>query len=260
MAGKIAVITGAGSGIGLGMARAFAGAGMHVVIADIELEAAEKAARELNGTALRVDVTKPEDVAALADEVYRRFGAVHLLCNNAGVAVGGLMSDMTYDDWRWVVSVNVLGVSNCLTAFLPRMKAQDGEAHIVNTGSVAGLVSVPKMGIYAATKYAVVAMSEALRVELEPDNIGVTVVCPGSVRTRILEAHRNRPADLKDTNVAPPATFSDPVGTIDPDQMGLQIRDAVIANQMYLVPLTEDNKVFIPMIKNRFDAILEALP
>jgi NAD(P)-dependent dehydrogenase (short-subunit alcohol dehydrogenase family) len=242
------------------MARAFAGAGMRVIVADIELDAAETAARELNGTAIKVDVTKPEEVDALADQVYRQLGAVHLLCNNAGVAVGGPLSEMTHDDWRWLVSVNILGVANCLTAFLPRMKKQGGEAHIVNTGSVAGLVSVPKMGVYAATKYAVVAMSEALRVELEPDNIGVTVVCPGSVRTRILEAHRNRPQDLKETNVAPPPNFSDPLGTIDPDQMGLQIRDAVIANELYLVPLTEDNKVFIPMVKNRFDAIMKAMP
>src|SRR5688572_677327 len=110
LAGKIAVITGAGGGIGLGMARAFAGAGMHVVVADIDMDAAQAVARELDGTPVRVDVSQPNSVQALADEVYRKHGAVHLLCNNAGVGIGGPLADMTYDDWRWLVSVNIEGV------------------------------------------------------------------------------------------------------------------------------------------------------
>jgi NAD(P)-dependent dehydrogenase (short-subunit alcohol dehydrogenase family) len=260
LAGKVAVITGAGSGIGRGMARAFAGAGMHVVVADVELDAAEAVASELNGTAIRVDVTKPGDVQALADQVYRQHGAVHLLCNNAGVALAGPLSDMTHDDWRWVLSVNIEGVANCLTTFLPRMKAQGGEAHIVNTGSIAGFITIPEGGIYAATKYAVVAISETLRGELAPHNIGVTVICPGSVRTNILGAARNRPDELKDTTVEAPAAFSDPVGMMDPDQVGLEVRDAVIANALYSIPLTDDNKVLIPMVQARFDAIMKAMP
>lgn len=260
LSGKVAVVTGAGSGIGAGMARAFAGAGMHVVVADIELEAAQAVARELNGTAIRLDVARPDEVQALADQVYRDHGAVHLLCNNAGVAIAGALSDMTHDDWRWMISVNIEGVTNGLTAFLPRMIAQQGEAHIVNTGSIAGLVTFPERGIYAATKSAVVAISETLRAELSPHGIGVTVICPGSVRTRILGASRNRPADLQETRVAPPTELSDQGGALDPDELGLGVRDAVIANAPYFVPLTESNRVLIPMVQARFDAIMAAMP
>jgi NAD(P)-dependent dehydrogenase (short-subunit alcohol dehydrogenase family) len=259
LAGKIAVITGAGGGIGLGMARAFAGAGMHVVVADIDMDAAQAVARELDGTPVRVDVSQPNSVQALADEVYRKHGAVHLLCNNAGVGIGGPLADMTYDDWRWLVSVNIEGVGNCLTAFVSRMKEQEGEAHIVNTGSILGLVSVPERGIYAATKYAVVAISETLRAELAPYDIGVTVICPGSVRTNILEAARNRPAILKETTVAQPTDLSDPAGAMDPDELGLHVLEAVIANRAYLVPLTKDNESLIPLVEARFDAIRKAM-
>ena len=261
IAGKVAVVTGAGSGIGRGMARALAGAGMHVVVADIELEAAEAVAQELNGTPFKVDVSMPDEVEAFANQVYAKLGTVHVLCNNAGVGVNGPLSLMTHDDWRWVVSVNVLGVAHCLTAFLPRMQKQEGEAHIVNTGSILGLMSVPNMGVYGATKAAVVAMSESLRSELENDQIGVTVICPGSVRTRIIEAARNRPAELKETNVTPQANFSDPVGALDPDLLGLQVRDAIIANQLYLIPMSEDNKRdFGPLVKQQFDAVLKEMP
>lgn len=260
LSGKVAVVTGAGSGIGAGMARAFAGAGMHVVVADIELEAAQAVAGELKGSAVKLDVAKPDQMHALADQIYRDHGAVHLLCNNAGVAIAGPLSQMTHDDWRWMVSVNIEGVTNGLTAFLPRMIAQEDESHIVNTGSIAGLVSFPERGVYAATKYAVVAISETLRVELAPHNIGVTVVCPGSVRTRILGASRNRPVDLQETKVSPPTEFTDQGGALDPDELGLGIRDAVIANAPYFVPLTEDNRAIIPMIKARFDAIMAAMP
>jgi NADP-dependent 3-hydroxy acid dehydrogenase YdfG len=191
--------------------------------------------------------------------VYRQHGAVHLLCNNAGVGIGGPLSEMTYDDWRWLVSVNIEGVGNCLTAFLPRMKAQQGEAHIVNTGSILGLVTFPERGVYAATKYAVVAISETLRAELAPHNIGVTVICPGSVRTRILGASRNRPQNLKETRVAQPTELSDPAGAMDPDKLGLAVREAVIANLPYLVPLTEENEALVPLVNARFEAILKAM-
>lgn len=260
LSGKVAIVTGAGSGIGAGMARAFATAGMHVVVSDIELAAAQAVAGEIKGTAVKLDVTKPDEVQALADQVYRDYGAAHLLCNNAGVAIAGPLAEMTADDWRWMVSVNIEGVTNGLTAFLPRMIAQGGEAHIVNTGSIAGLVTFPERGIYAATKYAVVAISETLRAELAPYGIGVTVVCPGSVRTRILGAARNRPAELRETKVAPPTELSDQAGALDPDELGLGVRDAVIVNAPYFVPLTQDNRTLIPMVKSRFDTIMAAMP
>ena len=260
LAGKVAVVTGGGSGIGRGMARAFAASGMHVVVADIELDAAEAVAGELNGTPVRLDVSKPDEVAALADRIFRDHGALHLLCNNAGVAIGGPISVMTHDDWRWMISVNIEGVSNGLSAFLPRMIAQQDEAHIVNTGSIAGFVTLPERGIYAATKYAVVAISETLRTELAPHNIGVTVICPGSVRTRILGASRNRPTDLQATNVSPPTEFTDPTGALDPDVLGVGVREAVIANEPYYIPLTEENRILIPMVKSRFDEIMAYMP
>lgn len=260
LSGKVAVVTGAGSGIGAGMARAFAGAGMHVVVADIELEAAQAVAGEINGTAVKLDVARPDEVQALADGVYRDHGAVHLLCNNAGVAIAGPLAEMTADDWRWMVSVNIEGVAHGLAAFLPRMIAQRSEAHIVNTGSIAGVVTFPERGIYAATKYAVVAISETLRAELAPHGIGVTVICPGSVRTRILGASRNRPTELQQTKVTPPTELSDQAGALDPDELGRGVRDAVLANAAYFIPLTNDNKVLIPMARARFDAIMQAMP
>ena len=258
--GKTAVITGAGSGIGRGMARAFAEAGMHVFVADIEWDAAREVAEEIGGTPIKVDVTNAEEVDALAEAAFAKPGGVHLLCNNAGVALGGPLTQMTREDWQWVIGVNLQGLANCLTAFLPRMKEQEGEAHIVNTGSIQGLLPEAKRGVYGATKSAVVAISEVLRMELAEDDIGVTVLCPGSVRTGILGAARNRPDDLRRTNVPPPTQFTDSVGTIDPDRLGEYVRDAVIANELYLVTLAEGRKDVITPLKQRFATILEALP
>src|SRR3546814_18586646 len=128
---------------------------MHVVIADIELEAAQAVAQELNGTPIQLDVARPDEVAAVADRIYRDHGAVHLLCNNAGVAIGGHLSAMTHDDWRWMISVNIEGVTKGLTAFLPRMIAQAGVAHNVNTGSIGRLVSIPERAGYTPTQMSV---------------------------------------------------------------------------------------------------------
>jgi len=260
LAGKIAVVTGGGSGIGRGMARAFAGAGMHVFVADIELAAAEAVAEEIGGTPIQTDVTDSHAVDKLADAAFAAIGEVHLLANNAGVAVGGPLADMTRADWQWLIGVNLQGLANCLTAFLPRMKKQPGEAHIVNTGSIQGLLPEARRGVYGATKSAVVALSEVLRMELAEHQIGVTVLCPGSVRTGILNAARNRPEELADTNMPPPARFTDSVGAIDPDALGRDVRDAVLSNQLYLVTLAEGRKDVIPAIKERFSAILKAMP
>jgi NAD(P)-dependent dehydrogenase (short-subunit alcohol dehydrogenase family) len=199
--GKVAVVTGGGSGIGAALARAFAAAGMDVGVADIEAEGAERVAADVRAAgrrafAARTDVSRYEAVEALAERTYRELGACHVLCNNAGVLVAGSLENRSLADWEWVLGVNVWGVVHGLTAFLPRMLAQPGEKHIVNTGSTAGLVPAPGFGVYAAAKYAVVGLSEHLRLDLARHGIGVSVLCPGGVRTQILRSERNRPSAL----------------------------------------------------------------
>ena len=240
--GKVAVVTGGGSGIGRGMALAFADAGMHVVVADIEPTAAEKVAAELapkgvKAIAVETDVTRREAVEALAERTYRDFGAAHVLCNNAGVAVFGTLDETRDTDWRWVLSVNLEGVVNGLQAFLPRMKAQAGPKHVVNTASVAGIAAFPGLGVYTATKYAVVGISESLRAEGEAFGLGVSVLCPGAVRTRIMESERNRPAEL---GVSKPVPFAlggnaDTIAAgLDPLAVGRRVRAAVQGNELYV--------------------------
>lgn len=238
--GKVAVVTGGGSGIGRGLARAFAAEGMSVVVADIELDAAERVAAELGGLAVRTDVSDARSVQELADVAYGRYGAVHVLCNNAGVSTVSWAQRTTLHDWQWLLGVNVHGVVHGIVAFLPRMVAQGGEAQIVNTGSVAGLAPIPGMAAYSMTKFAVVGLSEALRVELEPKLIGVTVVCPGSVNTRIIEAARNRPGELAGTGATPNLRTVSMPESIDPDKLARQVVDAVQQNRLYVTAFSEE--------------------
>jgi NAD(P)-dependent dehydrogenase (short-subunit alcohol dehydrogenase family) len=202
LAGRVAVVTGAASGIGRAMAERWAREDMRVVLADIEesaLAAAEKELRDsgANVTAVVTDVSKAESVHALAEAAVAAYGAVHLLCNNAGVGGGGLAHMLTEKDWQWVLGVNLWGVIHGQTAFLPILMAQD-EAHVVNTASVAGLVSSPFMSPYVASKFAVVGLSECLQKEMvmQGGTVGVSVLCPGFVSTQIADSDRNRPADL----------------------------------------------------------------
>lgn len=193
--GKTAVITGGGSGIGLAMCRVFADEGMNVVIVDNLEDRAKAAAEELStknvgALPLKCDVADAAAVEAMADAVYRQFGAAHLLCNNAGVVQFGPVCDAPLDDWDWLFKVNLWGVVNCIRTFVPRMRAQGGEAHIVNTSSLSGTFAVPGLGVYTASKYAVMGISETMRMELKRDNIGVSVLCPGPVRSRIGETAR----------------------------------------------------------------------
>jgi NAD(P)-dependent dehydrogenase (short-subunit alcohol dehydrogenase family) len=185
--GKVAVITGSGSGIGAALARACAAEGMRVVVVDVDEERATSVAAELpRGTAAAraVDVSDAASVEALADFAFDTFGAVHLLCNNAGVSPAGRVWDFTDDEWGWLLGVNVRGVANGLRSFVPRMIAQ-GEGHIVNTGSGASFVATPRLGPYCATKHAIVGLSEALRYELDGTGIGVSVLVPAGVNTNI---------------------------------------------------------------------------
>jgi NAD(P)-dependent dehydrogenase (short-subunit alcohol dehydrogenase family) len=185
--GKVAVITGGGSGIGASLARACTAEGMRVVVVDVSEERAASVAAELPGgtaVARAVDVSDAASVEALADFAFDTFGAVHLLCNNAGVSPAGRIWDFTDDEWRWLLGVNVHGVANGIRSFVPRMIEQ-GEGHIVNTGSGASFVSTPRLGPYCATKHAIVGLSEALRYELDGTGIGVSVLVPAGVNTNI---------------------------------------------------------------------------
>jgi NAD(P)-dependent dehydrogenase (short-subunit alcohol dehydrogenase family) len=208
--GRTAVITGAASGIGLELARAAAVRGMKVVLADVQPEAVERAARELvdrgvDILAFQLDVSRPGEVEALAAAVRARFGAPHLLFNNAGVGAGGFIWEHTLKTWEWVVGVNLFGVAHGVRSFVPMMleaAAADPhyEAHIVNTASMAGLVNPPNMGVYSVTKHAVVSLSETLYHDLSlvTDRVHAHVLCPYFVPTAITDSERNRPVTLQD--------------------------------------------------------------
>lgn len=200
---KVAVITGAASGIGRALAEQSAREGMKVVLADVEGAALAEAADALRQTGAKIlpvvtDVSRAADVHTLADRAWSEFGGVHLLCNNAGVAGRSCLWEAPLADWEWVVGVNLWGVIHGVHAFVPRMLEQPDEGHIVNTASVAGLISVPGLAIYNVTKHAVVTLSETLLHELteRQARIGVSVLCPSYVNTRLDEAERNRPAHL----------------------------------------------------------------
>lgn len=209
VAGKVAVITGGASGIGRGMAESFAAAGMKLVLADVEEKALADTAEALRVAGadvhtVPVDVSKAVQVQALADQALKRFGAVHVVCNNAGIVIGsGSIWQTTFDDWKWILGVNLMGIIHGLHAFVPILLEQGSESHIVNTASVLGLVGGG--GAYGVTKSAVVALSESLYFDLERAGARtrVSVLCPGFVATRIMDAGRNRPAELSDASAVP---------------------------------------------------------
>lgn len=200
---KVAVVTGAASGIGQALAQKSAALGMKVVLADVEVRALKQVEEELKTSGAQVlavptDVSKVTDVQRLATLAFETYGAVHLLFNNAGVNAGTTVWESSLADWQWVLGVNLWGVIHGVHSFVPRMLAQDSEGHIVNTGSLSGLVSNPG-AMYPVTKHAVVALSETLYHELTLTGakLKVSVLCPGFVNTRIMDAARNRPAELQ---------------------------------------------------------------
>lgn len=208
--GRTAVITGAASGFGLEAARIAAGLGMNIVMADVQADALETAATEIGalGAAVlpfRLDVAKAAEVEALGAATFDRFGAPHFVFNNAGVGAGGLIWENSVKDWDWVLGVNVMGVAHGIRVFTPMMLAAAAtdptyEGHITNTASMAGLLNAPNMGVYNASKAAVVAMSETLYQDLRlvTDQIGASVLCPYFVPTGITRSHRNRPVEASD--------------------------------------------------------------
>lgn len=258
---RVAVITGGGSGIGAAMARAFAREGMRIVLADIEEQPMQAVAARLGGDVLtvRTDTSKLEDVQALAERAFAHFGAVHIVCNNAGVGSFGLIQDTTHRDWQWLINVNLWGVIHGVEVFVPRLIAQGDGGHIVNTASMAGLVPMVGLGAYVATKYAVVGLTETLQRELRPHNIGVSLLCPMIVNTNINNSDRNRPAALRNPGapvVAPDAAPTPPPGNmaggvIEAPEVAERVLAAIKANQLYVLTHQASREI----IRHRFERL-----
>jgi len=261
------VVTGAASGIGRGLARHAARERMQVVLADVEPEALDEAAAEVTQLgaetlAVRTDVSRESDVQALAAAAYEHFGAVHLLCNNAGVFQAGVVWQRTQADWDWVVAVNVWGILHGIRAFVPRLLEQGGDAHIVNTASMAGLISVAYSGPYVVSKFAAAALTECLAHDLRAQEapIGVSCLVPGLVDTRIADSTRNRPDEPPSEVTAPDHHFVAQVlreqtttGGRHPDEVAAIVFDAVRAGQFW-IPTTDG---YDDLIRGRYEALLE---
>lgn len=265
--GKVAVITGAASGIGRGIAERCVGEGMKVVLADIDEANLTKAETELKtqgATVLgvRTDVSKRSDVEALARQALDAFGQMHLLFNNAGVVAGGAPWEATWNDWEWVIGVNLWGVIHGVKVFTPLMLAQNTECHIVNTSSAAGLTVGGGSAPYAATKHAVVALSESMYLALQHQNslVKVSVLCPGLVRTNIADAERHRPEELRNERVTMTPEMQARLAAINaaiesgmpPLQVADAVFDAIKKEQFYILPHPE----WIEVIQLRTDKLL----
>ena len=265
--GKVAVITGAASGIGRALADRCVQEGMKAVLADVEVEALAKTEASLKASgatvlAVQTDVSQARDVAALAQKTLEVFGAVHLLCNNAGVGTEAAIWESTLEEWEWVMGVNLWGVIHGVRAFVPLMLAQDTECHIVNTASMAGLISGPGLGAYKVTKHAVVSLSETLYHELAERGarVRVSVLCPGIVNTRIMESARNRPGHLPPTAPLGPASGArwEALRQLVPAGMPpVQVADAVFAalrkDQFYILTHPEGKE----SVRTRMEDILQ---
>jgi NAD(P)-dependent dehydrogenase (short-subunit alcohol dehydrogenase family) len=263
--GKTAFITGGASGIGLAMAEAFGREGMNIMLADIEPEALTRAVADLRGKQVRAesilcDVTSRNALRAAALETVAKFGKVHLVCNNAGVGAGGVIGQVPEKDWDWIIDVNLKGVVYGTEIFTPLIASHGEGGHFVNTASMAGMISPPGMEPYCATKYAVVAMSEGWAGQLAGQNIGVSILCPGFVQTRIHESRRNRPdaygadpvaeAPSEQVSISAAAVMGGiPVGPV-----AARVVEAVRDNELYVFT-HPDMRVAVEM---RFQRILEA--
>lgn len=255
---KVAVVTGAASGIGRALAERCTQQGMKVVLADVEAPALAEAEQELKATgarvlAVRTDVSQAGDVAALAEETLRVFGAVHLLCNNAGVGAGSTIWESTLNDWQWVMGVNLWGVIHGLRVFVPIMLAQGTEGHIVNTASIVGVLPYHPSAPYHVTKHAVVALSEQLYHSLAQQHahISVSVLCPGWANTQIMDSGRNRPQELQDAPSNEPlnpereALYQEMVQAaqtgMPPEHVAEYVFSAIREEQLYILTHPEFN-------------------
>ncbi|MCP1833941.1 NAD(P)-dependent dehydrogenase (short-subunit alcohol dehydrogenase family) [Bradyrhizobium sp. USDA 4532] len=269
LAGKAAFVTGAASGIGLAMATAFAREGMKVMLADIEagpLDEAVDALRAGGADAHGVvcDVADRLSVDRAAEASFRAFGKVHVVCNNAGVAAGGGIDPISVDDWRWVIDVNLMGVVHGIRSFLPHIRGHGEGGHIVNTASMAGMNAGLGLSPYSATKFAVVSLSEGLAMQLRPLGIGVSVLCPSFVRTRIGESGRNRPEQYGPTRQFDPASPMAAVvaeiarrleAGLDPASVAGHVLAAIRDDQFYIFT----HPGMRAEVEQRFSAILAAM-
>lgn len=267
VAGRTAFITGGANGIGLGIARAFAGAGAKLALVDLEEDALARAKAELSAVTeveTRVlDVRDRETYARVADEVEAALGPVSLLFNNAGVAGASAAHKLTYELWDWAIGVNLMGVINGVQTFLPRMAERGLGGQIVNTASGAGLVAEGTGVLYHTAKFGVVGLTEALRSELAPMNIGMTVLCPGPVatdilsRTRTLQPRRGGPAPTVDAGVEATRRINAVLaGGVPPDEVGRMVLEAVLANRLYI----HTDRIMYAGIEKRTKALLDAMP
>ena len=246
VAGKVAFITGGASGMGLAMAHSLSAAGMKVVLADVEQQALDAALKQFSDSnseviGICVDVTRREAMEQAAAEAEAAFDKVHVVCNNAGVAVGGTMDTMSYKDWDWVMGVNLDGVVNGVQTFLPRIKAHGEGGYFVNTASMAGHIPVPSLGVYNTSKFAVVGMSEVMRMELAAQHIGVSVLCPGIVKTNIFASGRNRPNELTGATDTAAALLQDEGGNEEQvAEMLASALDAAVVGDMVLHAIQTD--------------------
>ncbi|WP_439817539.1 SDR family NAD(P)-dependent oxidoreductase [Zavarzinia sp. CC-PAN008] len=261
--GRVAVITGGASGIGLATAQSLARAGARLVLADIEQGVLDKAVAGLKADGadvigVRTDVASKESVDALAERAFGHFGAVHVLFNNAGVAVFGPTQDMTHADWKWSIDVNLWGPIHGVEAFVPRMVKQNQGGHVLFTASFAGLVANRELGPYCVTKFGVVALAECLQKDLRDHGIGVSVLCPMRVATNIDHSYRNRPADLGGPTAN--RTYSDDElaalagRTLDVADVGDLVVDSIRRNDLFIVTHKEAQG----FVKRRFDRIDQA--
>jgi NAD(P)-dependent dehydrogenase (short-subunit alcohol dehydrogenase family) len=269
LSGKTAFITGGASGIGLALAKTLLDSGMNVVVADVRDDHLDTASSELAGRAarlrfLKVDVADREAMSDAADEVVRAFGKVHLLCNNAGVGDGVPIDRAGYDDWDWVLKINLGGVINGIVTFLPRIKAHGEGGHILNTASMHSFVALPAWGgIYTTTKFAIRGMSESLRLALAPFNIGVSLLCPGLVKTNIGDSFKLRPVphgrQATSTEVPHPTAqiTPPPAGSgMDPAEVAAQALNGIRRNDFYILTHQENKEE----LRGIFDEALAAFP
>lgn len=246
LAGKTAFVTGGASGTGFALGRAFSEAGMNVMLADIEADALETAVESLHHPNVRgvaCDVTDPASVERAAKASFDAFGNVHVVCNNAGVAAGGGIDSISLESWKWVLDVNLMGVLHGIRTFLPHIRSHGEGGHFVNSASMAGMVSGLGFSPYHASKFAVVTMSEGLAAQVKPLGIGVSILCPGFVRTRIGDSARNRPAQYGPAPALDPASpaaalvaqIAQAIDTgLDPADVAARVLTAIREDELYV--------------------------